>query len=201
MPGYRAWTIGGGTGPVVGGALAQSGQWRWLFYLNLPICAVAGLLVATFLRLRIPHAPLRERLGKMDWMWVPLFAHRCISLIGLLSGNLLIIASTTSVVIALTWGGVQFPWNSARVLVPLILGLLGLCGFIAYEAWAPTYPTVRSSLTELHRDPDICLQAPISLMSTRTAFSGYAQNFLMSVVLAALACTYFCVFSLSRRYN
>lgn len=64
----RAWAIGGGTGPVIGGSLAQRGQWRWLFYLNLPICGLAALLVAIFLRLRTPYIPLRDKLLRMDWM-------------------------------------------------------------------------------------------------------------------------------------
>jgi hypothetical protein len=44
--------------------------------------------------------------------------------------------------IALTWGGIQFPWSSARVLVPLILGLLGLAGFLVYEAKLAQHPIV-----------------------------------------------------------
>ncbi|KAJ7889221.1 iron permease [Mycena leptocephala] len=148
-----AWGIGGGCGPVIGGSLAERGQWRWLFYLNLPICAVAATLVTIFLRLKKPNAPLLEKLKRIDWI-----------------GNLIIVASTTSVVIALTWAGIQFPWSSAKVLVPLILGFLGLAGFLVYEAWFPKYPIV-----------------PVSLLGSRTAFSGYTQNFFNGVVLSTLA--------------
>ena len=63
------------------------------------------------------------------------------------SGNFLIIASSTSVVIALTWGGVQFPWTSAHVLAPLILGLVGMVFFMAYEAIFAREPLVSSSPT------------------------------------------------------
>lgn len=61
---------------------------------------------------------------------------------GYLSGNILVIASTTAVVIGVTWGGVQYPWSSARVLVPLILGLVGLAGFFVYEATLAHNPIV-----------------------------------------------------------
>ncbi|KAJ7167213.1 major facilitator superfamily domain-containing protein [Mycena crocata] len=148
-----AWGIGGGSGPVIGGSLAERGQWRWLFYMNLPICGLAATLVTIFLRLKTPKAPLREKLKRMDWI-----------------GNSLIVASTTSIVIALTWAGIQFPWSSAKVLVPLILGLFGLAGFLVYEAWVPEYPIV-----------------PVSLLGSRTAFSGYAQNFFNGIVLSTLA--------------
>ena len=38
-----------------------------------------------------------------------------------------------SVLIAMTWGGVRFPWSSPHVLAPLIIGACGLVAFIAYE--------------------------------------------------------------------
>ncbi|KAJ6572152.1 iron permease [Mycena capillaripes] len=148
-----AWGIGGGSGPVIGGSLAERGQWRWLFYLNIPICGLAAILVTIFLRLKKPIVPLREKLERIDWL-----------------GTLIIVASTTSVVIALTWAGIQFPWSSAKVLVPLILGFLGLAGFLVYEARFPEYPIV-----------------PVSLLGSRTAFSGYAQNFFNGIVLSTLA--------------
>lgn len=58
------------------------------------------------------------------------------------SGNLLIIGSAGAVTTALTWGGVSFGWDSAHVLVPLILGLLGMCGFFFYEARYARHPIV-----------------------------------------------------------
>jgi hypothetical protein len=59
------------------------------------------------------------------------------------SGNAIIVASSTAVVIGLSWGGVQFSWSSARVLVPLILGLLGFLAFGMYEAYVASHPIVR----------------------------------------------------------
>jgi len=148
-----AFGIGGGSGPVIGGSLAENGHWRWLFYMNLPICGLAATFVFIFLRLRTPDTPLREKLKRMDWV-----------------GNSIVVASTTSVVIALTWAGIQFAWSSARVLVPLILGFLGLAGFLVYEACFPQYPLI-----------------PVTIFNSHTVFSGYAQNFFNGVVLAALS--------------
>ncbi|EGO18747.1 hypothetical protein SERLADRAFT_364217 [Serpula lacrymans var. lacrymans S7.9] len=147
-----AWSLASGIGPVVGGALAQRGQWRWLFYLNVPFCAVAGLLVLLFLKLRAPSSTLREKWERMDWL-----------------GNFIVIASTTSCIIALTWGGVQYPWSSARVLVPLILGLVGLFVFIVYESYVPKYPMI-----------------PFSLLSTVTGASGFLQTFVMPILLICI---------------
>ncbi|KAL0952492.1 hypothetical protein HGRIS_006755 [Hohenbuehelia grisea] len=144
-----AWTFGSGAGPIIGGSLADRGQWRWLFYLNIPICALSGAFVFMFLRLPTPPGTMREKLRKIDWI-----------------GNFLVIASTAACVVALTWAGIEFPWSSARVLVPLILGILGLVAFFLYEGLLAPNPMV-----------------PFSFLSTRTGFSGYLQTFLMPIVM------------------
>lgn len=38
--------------------------------MNLPICAVSGFLVATCLDLKVPHGTIKEKLLKLDWMYV-----------------------------------------------------------------------------------------------------------------------------------
>lgn len=64
-------------------------------------------------------------------------------------------ASSTSALTGLTWGGVQYPWQSVRVLVPLILGLFGIVGFMVYEALVPNEPTI-----------------PLRLLKNRTTLCG-----------------------------
>ena len=62
------------------------------------------------------------------------------------SGNFLVIASTVAYTIGLTWGGITALWGSVTVLVPLVLGLIGLGVFIVYEATLAKHPLVRASL-------------------------------------------------------
>lgn len=45
----------------------------------------------------------------------------------------IVISSTVSVMMALTWAGVRYPWVSAHVLVPLCLGAIGLVLFFVME--------------------------------------------------------------------
>ncbi|KAF9236868.1 MFS general substrate transporter [Melanogaster broomeanus] len=153
------WSLALSIGPVVGGSLASQGQWRWLFYLNLPICSFAALLVFIFLDLPTPKDSFRDKIINLDWI-----------------GNMIIIGSSISCTLALTWGGVTAPWNSATVLAPLIIGLLGLVAFIVYEATLATHPLV-----------------PISLLTNWTGISGYLQAFMASV-LALCVAYYFPVF-------
>ena len=49
-------------------AFASANQWRWIFYLNLPICAIAAGLVLAFLRVKTPQTTWREKLQQMDWL-------------------------------------------------------------------------------------------------------------------------------------
>ena len=52
------------------------------------------------------------------------------------SGMAIIIGSTVAVTLALTWGGLVFPWDSAHVLAPLIIGAIGIVAFfIAERRW------------------------------------------------------------------
>jgi hypothetical protein len=44
--------------------------------------------------------------------------------------------------IGLTWGGVQYPWSSARILASLILGVIGLMVFLWYEFTFAANPIV-----------------------------------------------------------
>ncbi|CCM04080.1 uncharacterized protein FIBRA_06239 [Fibroporia radiculosa] len=147
-----AWSVASGIGPIIGGALAQNGQWRWLFYLNIPIAGVAAVLMALFLRVPTPPGTMMQKLAKMDWI-----------------GNGLVIAATTSCVIALTWSGTQYAWSAVPVVVPLVLGLVGLAAFLVYEAIVPKTPLV-----------------PFVLMSTATGISGYVQTFIMPIVMMGL---------------
>ncbi|KAJ7053137.1 iron permease [Mycena amicta] len=119
------YSIGIGIGPVVGGSLAATGQWRWLFYLNLPICGLAGILVILFLRLPTPPGTLWEKMARIDYV-----------------GNMIVIAATTAIVLGLTWAGTQFSWRSHQVLLSLLLGLFGLALFLFYEGRFAKHPMV-----------------------------------------------------------
>ncbi|KAH9943934.1 Mfs1.2 [Amylocystis lapponica] len=142
-----AWSIAGGIGPLVGGALSKPDQWRWIFYLTLPLCGVAVVLVVFLLRLPTPPGTLRTKLAKLDWI-----------------GNVIVVSASVSLTIGVTWGGVQYPWGSVRVLAPLTLGIAGLVSFFVYELLWSQAPMVSSCL-----------------LSNRTSISGYFQTTILSI--------------------
>ncbi|KAL0566658.1 hypothetical protein V5O48_015343, partial [Marasmius crinis-equi] len=124
-----AWAVAATVGPLVGGSLAQKGLWRWLFYLNLPVCGVAIIAAIFLLRLPKPQGKLREKLQKMDWI-----------------GNFLVIASSVVFIIGLSWGGSVYPWSSFRVIATLTAGFFGFIFFLIYEANWASNPIVPFSL-------------------------------------------------------
>jgi MFS family permease len=85
---------------LVGGALAQNHQWRWIFYLNLPIVGIGFVGVAFFLNQDLRQRELVDKLSEIDYL-----------------GSFIFVASTTSALIALSWGGTMFSWTSWHTLV------------------------------------------------------------------------------------
>ncbi|KAL1937269.1 hypothetical protein VTO73DRAFT_13878, partial [Trametes versicolor] len=154
------WALGGGVGPVVGGALAHHRTWRWLFYLNVP----AGGIIAVLLLLTM-RTPTRQPISGTSWQifkrldWL---------------GNTLLIGASCACAIALTWGGVQFAWTSASVLVPLCLSAVVFCVWGLYEWRFCLHPIV-----------------PAHILSNRTSLSGYVQIFLISFINLLLICKSF----------
>lgn len=81
------------------------------------------LLLWGFLRVKWDkESSTRERLKRID-----------------VAGNTLLVASTVSTLIALTWAGSLYSWSSYRIIVPLTIGLAGLVSFFCLEGsrWVP----------------------------------------------------------------
>ncbi|KAJ6476702.1 MFS general substrate transporter [Mycena vitilis] len=147
------WALASFAGPPIGGALAQGGKtWRWLFYLNLPVGAIAFVLVFVFLSVKRPEGSMREKLAKVDWL-----------------GNAIVITGAGLANIALTWGGIRYPWSSAQVLAPLIVGLFLLVVFGIYEAKIAASPAI-----------------PHDIVSNRTSLSALLTTVTHGIITIAL---------------
>lgn len=67
-------------------------------------------------------------------------------------GGFLSISGMILFIAGLLWGGYQYPWKSAHVLVPLLLGVAFLVAFTCWEIYGAKYPMFPS---RLKRDPRI----------------------------------------------
>lgn len=140
-------------GPVVGAVLTEKASWRWIFYINLPISGVAWILLAVVLRVRYNKDTAHNSLKRID-----------------IGSNLFLVASLVAILLALTWGGTQYPWSSWRTIVPLSLGLLGLVAFL----WVQS--------TTLIPEPTM----PIRLFANRTSLGGFLMTFLHAMILYSM---------------
>lgn len=98
-------------GPTLGGLMIEFFSWRYVFFISLPFCVVAGILGLVFM----PTRPMPVSLPKFDWLG---FALLCIGLYGLMTG----IAD-----------GQREGWQSDRIVLSLTLGLAAAIGFVLWE--------------------------------------------------------------------
>ncbi|KAF2425518.1 efflux pump [Tothia fuscella] len=105
--------------PLLGGALTQYASWRWCFYINLPI---GGVISAFLLMIRIPDRVEHSSKSSSTALMKKLD----------LAGFLIFAPSSVMFLMALQWGGTQYPWNSAT-----IIGLFSGSGvsFIVFVLW------------------------------------------------------------------
>ncbi|KAB5576168.1 major facilitator superfamily protein [Coniochaeta sp. 2T2.1] len=116
--------LGAALGPLFGGLLVSYSTWRWAFYMALPIGGVSLVLLFAFLHVKYDKSQtLATKLSSLDWL-----------------GNALFIGGSTPVLIALSWAGGQYAWSSYQVLVPLLVGLATMGGFIVLEGNARLAP-------------------------------------------------------------
>lgn len=89
------------------------------FYINLPIGGAALLIL--YLSLYVQYnkeMTFSKKLTRID-----------------LIGNGVLMATTTSILFALTYGGSKYTWSSWHIITPLVVGFCGVALFAAWEIW------------------------------------------------------------------
>lgn len=90
--GYLAsvWAVSSVVGPTLGGIFSQLDIWRGIFFVNIPLCLLAGwMLIRSF------HENIEKREHKIDF-----------------AGAALLTVSMTLLILAVLQGGVTWAWDS-----------------------------------------------------------------------------------------
>ncbi|KIW09722.1 hypothetical protein PV08_12006 [Exophiala spinifera] len=121
------WAVGSVVGPFLGSVLTTTSTFHWIFWINLPICGLALVVIPFTIPSFRPTAQCSW--SKVDW-----------------AGGAIFFTSLTSVLLGLSWGGVTFPWTSKWTISSVTLGFCGTLLFGIWEHNFPKFPIFRPSL-------------------------------------------------------
>jgi multidrug resistance protein len=114
IQGYLAsvWAISAVLGPTLGGIFSDFLHWRGVFFINLPLGAIAGWVL-----LRRYHDRVRDKTKhKID-----------------IAGAIALTIGTSLIILGLLEGGVLWPWMSAQSLIIFTVGLTAAVIFVLIE--------------------------------------------------------------------
>ncbi|KAI8957048.1 MFS general substrate transporter [Daldinia sp. FL1419] len=119
--------LANGIGPVIGGSLSSISEdsWRWIFRLNLPLTLLTTFCVIFIMPLKKVEGDWKLKLKAVDFL-----------------GILLTLAGVAVLMLGLTWGGSEYPWNSAAVIATLVIGFVLCVAFVLWQWRGPRYPLV-----------------------------------------------------------
>ena len=115
-------------GPILSGALTHrtdTDDWRWIFYMNLPICflVLVGLLVAW------PRS-VRAQDGLPYWI-----SMKSLEGVDFVGAGLLLAAGVMLIFSLQEAGADAFAWNSGLIIESFVISGVAFVAFIIWEAW------------------------------------------------------------------
>ena len=113
VQGYIAsvWGASSVVGPALGGLFAQLHLWRWIFFVNVPLCLLAGALIW-----RNFHERVERREHRVDY-----------------TGAALLTSAMTLLILGVLEGGQAWAWSSPTSIAVFAVGAVLFVAFVLVE--------------------------------------------------------------------
>jgi EmrB/QacA subfamily drug resistance transporter len=134
-------------GPMLGGFITDHLSWHWVFYVNIPI----GIPAIAFFVLFFPKIRPAAVKQQLDYL-----------------GVATLVLAVVPLLLALSWGGSEYPWGSAQVIGTLVFATVMAVLFIRVESRAadPFIPL------ELFRNRIVAVSTVVLFFTGFAMFAG-----------------------------
>jgi EmrB/QacA subfamily drug resistance transporter len=105
------WAVSSVVGPTLGGLFSQYLSWRWIFFVNVPLC-----VVATILLVRVFHEKIEKTKHTVDYL-----------------GAATLTVALSLLILAVLEGGQAWAWNSVQSIGAFVIGGILVIAFVLIE--------------------------------------------------------------------
>lgn len=105
------WAVSSVVGPTLGGVFSQYLSWRWIFFVNVPLCILAIVLLV-----RVFHEKIERKKHRVDYL-----------------GATLLTVALSLVILAVLEGGQAWAWDSWQSIAAFAIGGVLLVAFVLVE--------------------------------------------------------------------